>query len=141
MERVRIEGERITLRPLRLDELDASIATREAADRMRTGRYTERPLAGQALGMIFSKHSTRTASKRRMMPARTLDVGCGINKYPGAIGIKPGYTGAAGQCLLFEATRHGHTVIGVTLHSPGSISSVNPADAIRILNWAFNHLS
>lgn len=64
-----------------------------------------------------------------------------LGRYPGAIGIKPGYTGAAGQCLLFEATRHGHTVIGVTLHSPGSISSVNPADATRILNWAFSHLS
>jgi serine-type D-Ala-D-Ala carboxypeptidase (penicillin-binding protein 5/6) len=64
-----------------------------------------------------------------------------LGRYPGAIGIKPGYTGAAGQCLLFEATRHGHTVIGVTLHSPGSISSVNPGDATRILNWAFSHLS
>ena len=64
-----------------------------------------------------------------------------LGRYPGAIGIKPGYTGAAGQCLLFEATRHGHTVIGVTLHSPGSISSVNPADATRILNWAFSRLS
>jgi serine-type D-Ala-D-Ala carboxypeptidase (penicillin-binding protein 5/6) len=64
-----------------------------------------------------------------------------IGRYPGAIGIKPGYTAAAGQCLLFEATRHGHTVIGVTLHSPGSIRSVNPADATRILNWAFSHLS
>ena len=64
-----------------------------------------------------------------------------LGRYPGAIGIKPGYTGAAGQCLLFEASRHGHTVIGVTLHSPGSISSVNPADATRILNWAFSHLS
>ena len=64
-----------------------------------------------------------------------------LGRYPGAIGIKPGYTGAAGQCLLFEATRHGHTVIGVTLHSPGSISSVNPADATRILNWAFSHLN
>ena len=64
-----------------------------------------------------------------------------LGRYPGAIGIKPGYTGAAGQCLLFEATRNGHSVIGVTLHSPGSISSVNPADATRILNWAFSHLS
>jgi D-alanyl-D-alanine carboxypeptidase (penicillin-binding protein 5/6) len=57
--------------------------------------------------------------------------------YPGAIGIKPGYTGAAGQCLLFEATRNGYSVIGVTLHSPGSITAVNRADATRILNWAF----
>jgi RimJ/RimL family protein N-acetyltransferase len=32
VERIRIEGARITLRPLRLDELDASIASREAAD-------------------------------------------------------------------------------------------------------------
>jgi len=61
-----------------------------------------------------------------------------IGRYPGAIGIKPGYTGAAGQCLLFEASRKGHIVIGVTLHSPGSISSLNVADATRILNWAFS---
>ena len=33
MERIRIEGERITLRPLSLDELDASMASRLAADR------------------------------------------------------------------------------------------------------------
>jgi serine-type D-Ala-D-Ala carboxypeptidase (penicillin-binding protein 5/6) len=61
-----------------------------------------------------------------------------LTRYPGAIGIKPGYTGAAGQCLLFEASRHGHILIGVTLHSPGSITSINVADATRILNWAFS---
>ena len=60
-----------------------------------------------------------------------------LGYYPGAIGIKPGYTAAAGQCLLFEATRNGYSVIGVTLDSPGSINAVNPADATRILNWAF----
>jgi D-alanyl-D-alanine carboxypeptidase (penicillin-binding protein 5/6) len=63
-----------------------------------------------------------------------------IGRYPGTIGIKPGYTRAAGQCLLFEATRNGHSVIGVTLHSPGSISTINVADATRILNWAFSDL-
>ncbi len=61
-----------------------------------------------------------------------------FGRYPGAIGIKPGYTGAAGQCLLFEVTRNGYSVIGVTLHSPGSITSLNVADATRILNWAFS---
>jgi D-alanyl-D-alanine carboxypeptidase (penicillin-binding protein 5/6) len=61
-----------------------------------------------------------------------------VGRYPGAIGIKPGYTGAAGQCLLFEASRHGHIVVGVTLHSPGSITSINVGDATRILNWAFS---
>ncbi|MDQ2811995.1 MAG: D-alanyl-D-alanine carboxypeptidase [Actinomycetota bacterium] len=59
-----------------------------------------------------------------------------LGHYPGVIGIKPGYTGAAGQCLLFEAARNGYSVIGVTLDSPGSISAVNRADAIRILSWA-----
>jgi D-alanyl-D-alanine carboxypeptidase (penicillin-binding protein 5/6) len=61
-----------------------------------------------------------------------------LTRYPGAIGIKPGYTGAAGQCLLFEASRKGHILIGVTLHSPGSISTINTSDATRILNWAFS---
>ena len=63
-----------------------------------------------------------------------------IGHYPGAIGINPGYPRAAGQCLLFEATRNGHSVIGVTLHSPGSISPISTADATRILNWAFSRL-
>jgi serine-type D-Ala-D-Ala carboxypeptidase (penicillin-binding protein 5/6) len=63
-----------------------------------------------------------------------------IGHYQGAVGIKPGYTRAAGQCLLFEATRNGHSVIGVTLHSPGSIAAISRADATRILNWAFGHL-
>jgi serine-type D-Ala-D-Ala carboxypeptidase (penicillin-binding protein 5/6) len=63
-----------------------------------------------------------------------------IGHYQGAIGIKSGYTRAAGQCLLFEATRNGHAAIGVTLHSPGSISPISSADATRILNWAFSAL-
>ena len=61
-----------------------------------------------------------------------------LGRYPGAIGIKPGYTHAAGQCLLFEATRNGYSLIGVTLDSPGSISTVGAIAATRILNWAFS---
>ena len=61
-----------------------------------------------------------------------------LGHYSGAIGIKPGYTRAAGQCLLFEAIRNGYSVIAVTLDSPGSIDTVNTADATRILNWAFS---
>lgn len=60
-----------------------------------------------------------------------------LGAYPGAIGIKPGYTGPAGQCLLFEASRNGYSLIGVTLDSPGSITTINVADAVRLLNWAF----
>jgi serine-type D-Ala-D-Ala carboxypeptidase (penicillin-binding protein 5/6) len=61
-----------------------------------------------------------------------------IGSYQGALGIKTGDTKAAGNCLLFEARRHGVTLIGVVLHaSPTS----NPGSAIvaarRLLNWAF----
>jgi serine-type D-Ala-D-Ala carboxypeptidase (penicillin-binding protein 5/6) len=90
---------------------------------------------------VVAKRSYRLAAGSGHHAYRWKNLNPLLGRYPGAIGIKPGYTGAAGQCLLFEATRHGHTVIGVTLHSPGSIRSVNPADATRILNWAFSDLS
>jgi serine-type D-Ala-D-Ala carboxypeptidase (penicillin-binding protein 5/6) len=61
-----------------------------------------------------------------------------LGAYPGAIGIKTGYTAAAGHCLLFEATRNGRSLIGVTLDSPGVGTTVNGADPTRVLNWAFS---
>ena len=61
-----------------------------------------------------------------------------LGVYPGAIGIKTGYTPTAGHCLLFEATRRGRTFIGVSLDSPGVGTIVNGADATRMLNWAFS---
>jgi serine-type D-Ala-D-Ala carboxypeptidase (penicillin-binding protein 5/6) len=60
-----------------------------------------------------------------------------LGTYRGAVGIKTGYTLAAGHCLLFEATRNGRTFIGVTLDSPGVGTTVNGVDPTRILNWAF----
>ena len=38
--------------------------------------------------------------------------------YPGAIGVKTGYTKAAGRCLVFAAEREGMTLIGVVLGCP-----------------------
>jgi serine-type D-Ala-D-Ala carboxypeptidase (penicillin-binding protein 5/6) len=61
-----------------------------------------------------------------------------LGVYPGAIGIKTGYTPTAGHCLLFEATRGGRSFIGVNLDSPGVGTTVNGADATRMLNWAFS---
>jgi D-alanyl-D-alanine carboxypeptidase (penicillin-binding protein 5/6) len=60
-----------------------------------------------------------------------------LGHYPGAIGIKTGWTPYAGHCLLFEAVRNGRAVIGVTLDAPGAGPTVSGADAIRILNWAY----
>jgi D-alanyl-D-alanine carboxypeptidase (penicillin-binding protein 5/6) len=63
-----------------------------------------------------------------------------LARYPGAVGIKTGFTSAAGDCLLFEARRGGKTLIGVVLHSSSSVSGLNAAfnDAIKMLNWGFS---
>ncbi len=62
-----------------------------------------------------------------------------LTMYRGALGIKTGYTGAAGQCLLFEAKRGTVTLIGVVLDSSTDISDIKAAsnDAVTMLNWAF----
>lgn len=55
--------------------------------------------------------------------------------YPGATGIKTGYTLEAGGCLVFSATRNGHDLIGVVLHS--SDEPHRFSDAKTLLNWGF----
>jgi D-alanyl-D-alanine carboxypeptidase (penicillin-binding protein 5/6) len=60
-----------------------------------------------------------------------------IGKYQGATGIKTGDTKAAGNCLLFEATRGGLTLIGVTLGTPGDDVSATGPVATKLLNWGF----
>jgi D-alanyl-D-alanine carboxypeptidase (penicillin-binding protein 5/6) len=60
-----------------------------------------------------------------------------IGSYPGAVGIKSGYTDDAGHCLLFEATRNGRTLIGVVLDSPATGPAAAAQDAEQMLNWGF----
>ena len=60
-----------------------------------------------------------------------------LGKYPGAIGIKTGYTTAAGECLLFEATHGKRTLIGVVLDSAPTKTGAVFTDAARLLNWGF----
>jgi len=52
--------------------------------------------------------------------------------YPGADGIKTGYTRRAGQTLVASATRNGHRLYAVVLNAPS-----RDWDATRLLNWAF----
>lgn len=64
-----------------------------------------------------------------------------LGRVPGAIGIKTGYTGAAGQCLLFEVKRGSTTLIGVVLDSSGVNSpslTAAASDATAMLNWGFS---
>jgi len=52
--------------------------------------------------------------------------------YPAAIGIKPGYTGNAGPCLVAEAVRGGHRLIGVVLQD-----SFLYSDMAKLFDWGF----
>jgi serine-type D-Ala-D-Ala carboxypeptidase (penicillin-binding protein 5/6) len=65
-----------------------------------------------------------------------------LTSYSGAIGIKTGFTAAAGECLLFEARRGSTTLIGAVLHSAASESASDQAapvrDATAMLNWGFS---
>jgi len=58
-----------------------------------------------------------------------------VKVYPGATGIKTGYTVEAGGCLVFSATRNGHDLMGVVLGSANKTSRF--LDAITLLNWGF----
>jgi D-alanyl-D-alanine carboxypeptidase len=57
-----------------------------------------------------------------------------LSTYPGAIGIKPGYTGAAGYCLAAAATRNGRTILVVVLGSTQHFT-----DATTLLDFGFRH--
>jgi D-alanyl-D-alanine carboxypeptidase (penicillin-binding protein 5/6) len=63
-----------------------------------------------------------------------------LSRYRGAIGIKTGFTLAAGYCLLFEAQRHGKTMMGVVLDSTNTNTTTRFAAAARLLNWGFAHV-
>ena len=55
-----------------------------------------------------------------------------IGTYPGADGVKTGWTTLAGHCLVVSARRGGKSLIAVVLHSP------NPyGDTRRLLNFGF----
>ncbi|MHB8468198.1 MAG: D-alanyl-D-alanine carboxypeptidase family protein [Gaiellaceae bacterium] len=58
-----------------------------------------------------------------------------LSTYPGADGVKTGYTHASGPCLVASATRHGVSLIAVLLDDPGMYD-----DATRLLNFGFRAL-
>lgn len=60
-----------------------------------------------------------------------------LHTYAGLVGIKTGYTNAAGHTLLFEAIRNGRTLIGVVLGSPPTNPFTAAAAAAKVLNWGF----
>ena len=55
--------------------------------------------------------------------------------YPGAIGVKTGYTSAAGFCLVAAADRHGRRLVAVVLGDPSGDASFD--DAASLLNYGY----
>jgi serine-type D-Ala-D-Ala carboxypeptidase (penicillin-binding protein 5/6) len=60
-----------------------------------------------------------------------------VGSYPGAIGIKTGFTHGAGYCLLFEAKRGQRELMGVVLDSTGTDPASRFTAAARLLTWGF----
>jgi D-alanyl-D-alanine carboxypeptidase len=59
-----------------------------------------------------------------------------LSTYPGANGVKTGYTHKSGPCLVASATRNGVSLIAVVLDSPDMYT-----DAKRLLDFGFASLS
>jgi D-alanyl-D-alanine carboxypeptidase len=55
-----------------------------------------------------------------------------LGMYPAAVGIKPGWTAAAGYCEVGMAVRDGHRLISVVLNAPYSASQSE-----HLLDWGF----
>jgi D-alanyl-D-alanine carboxypeptidase (penicillin-binding protein 5/6) len=60
-----------------------------------------------------------------------------LSRFPGAIGIKTGFTTAAGYCLLFAAIRGGRELMGVVLDSTTSDTATRFTAAKLLLAWGF----
>jgi D-alanyl-D-alanine carboxypeptidase (penicillin-binding protein 5/6) len=116
------------------------------------GQYTTYSTARDLIGL--GRDAMRLPLLARIVATRSYSVAAGsghrahtwknlnllLARYPGAIGIKTGFTAAAGQCLLFAARRGSKTLIGVVLHSSSSVTDPSAAvnDAIRMLNYGFS---
>lgn len=55
--------------------------------------------------------------------------------YPGAIGVKPGFTGKAGFTMAFAAIRHGRLIVGAVLGEPSW--QIRITDMRALLDWGF----
>lgn len=101
-------------------------------------------LAGVAMQVpeLVKVTSTRTYSIPKTATHKAYALSSGLDllsgaryPYPGAIGVKPGYTGDAGYCEAFAAIRHGHLMVGVVLDEP--TWQIRMVDMRNLLDWGF----
>lgn len=60
-----------------------------------------------------------------------------LSTYPGATGVKTGFTQEAGYCLVFSATNGTHHLIGSLLHDTPPDDNQRFVDAKALLDWGF----
>jgi serine-type D-Ala-D-Ala carboxypeptidase (penicillin-binding protein 5/6) len=60
-----------------------------------------------------------------------------LSTYPGATGVKTGFTQQAGYCLVFSATNGVHHLIGALLHDSTTDDNQRFVDARALLDWGF----
>ena len=103
-----------------------------AYDLVRLARYAMSiPLFAQIVQMQhYQLPATSTHHSYSWENTNTL-----LMTYPGMTGIKTGFTVEAGGCLVFSATRAGHHLIGVVLHSADETRRFS--DARILLDWGF----
>ena len=58
-----------------------------------------------------------------------------LKKYPGATGLKTGYTEAAGYCLVATASREGTDLLSVILNLPDDNARIRETEAL--MDWGF----
>jgi serine-type D-Ala-D-Ala carboxypeptidase (penicillin-binding protein 5/6) len=117
------------------------------------GQYTTYSTARELISL--GRDAMRLALLRQIVATRGYRVAAGhghrahawknldllLTRYAGAIGIKTGFTAAAGECFLFEARRGSRTLIGVVLHSSADNPDAIFNDAAKMLNWGFSQKS
>lgn len=125
---------------INLNPIPAHLHYTTPYDFVRLARYAMHiPLFAQ----IVSTPTYQLAATVNHGPFNWKNTNTMLTAYKGALGIKTGWTGAAGGCLVFAAKRGAHTLIGVVLHSsrPNSTQledeQTRVADAETLLTWGF----
>jgi len=109
--------------------LDAPGHYTSAYDLAMAARYgmTQYPeFRNLASARTWAVHGTRTFS--------VYNLNRFLWSYPGADGVKIGYTDAAGRTIVASATRNGHRVYVVLLNCGDIVN-----DSAPLFNWVFNN--
>ena len=103
--------------------------------------------------MILARYAMENKTFRNMVARKTADVhwlspagkhlraentNALLGSYPGAIGVKTGWTGESGGCLAAEAERDGTDLLVVLMASPTEGGRFT--DARTLLDYGFSHV-